>query len=311
MDEFELIASIRSLLASEHAHVALGIGDDAAILAPMAGGAVLSVDAVVDGVHFDRRWLSLEDVGWRGYAAALSDLAAMGASPRAGLLSLVLSSALGDEDVLALVRGAGEAARAFGAPIVGGNLSRGTELSLTSTVVGEAPPAPLTRAGAREGDAVWVTGTLGAAALGLAALAAGKGDDREAAPFVARWRRPTPRFDAARALLGVATSAADVSDGLVQDLGHICEESGVGAVIEEALVPLADGHEALAESLGEDALLLALTGGEDYELVFTAPAGAEPPMATRIGRIERGERVRVLGRDGAERAIRRTGHRHR
>lgn len=311
MDEQALIAAIRACLGRDDPRVAIGIGDDAAILAPMSRGVVLSVDVVVEGVHFDRRWLADEDVGWRGYVAALSDLAAMGASPRAGLLSLVLPSALEDEAVLAIVRGAGQAADAYGAPVVGGNLSRGAELSMSTTVIGEAPPSPLTRSGAREGEGLFVTGTVGAAALGLAALAAGQGSRADAGPFVARWRRPSARFDVVSRLLGLATSAADVSDGLVADAGHLAEASGAGAVIEQARLPLAPGHQALAASLGEDGELLALSGGEDYELVFTAPADAELPFATRVGTIVRGEGVRVVDRHGAERALRRTGHRHR
>lgn len=311
MDEFALIAELRAILSRDDPRVSLGIGDDAAILAPLARGAVVSVDALVEGVHFDRRWLSFEDVGWRAHAAALSDLAAMGASPRAGLLSLVLPSALEDEAVLAIARGAAEAGDAFGAPIVGGNLSRGSELSVTTTVIGEAPPRPLRRDGARVGDGVFVTGTVGAAALGLALLAAGEEDREGASSFVARWRRPRPRFDVAPGLSGVATSAADVSDGLAADLGHICEVSGVAAVIECARLPLEAGHAALAASLGRDGDLLALAGGEDYELVLTAPPGARPEAATYIGSVVAGEGVRVLDRDGAELALPERGHRHR
>ncbi len=311
MDEFALIAELRAILSRDDPRVSLGIGDDAAVLAPFARGAVVSVDAVVEGVHFDRRWLSFEDVGWRGYAAALSDLAAMGAAPRAGLMSLILPTGLEDEAVLAIARGAAEAADAFGAPVVGGNLSRGSELSMTSTVIGEAPASPLRRSGARVGDGVFVTGTVGAAALGLALLAAGA-EDREGAPvFLTRWRRPRPRFDAAAGLLGLATSAADVSDGLAADLGHICEASGVGAVIERARLPLEARHEELAASLGHDGGRLALAGGEDYELVLTAPPGARPEAATYIGNVVAGEGVRVLDRDGVELALPARGHRHR
>lgn len=311
-DEFELIAAIRERLARKDERIEIGIGDDAAILKPTTRGTVLSVDVVVEGVHFDRRWLAWEDVGWRGYSAALSDLAAMGARPSAGLLSMILPSTMGDDDVLAIVDGVAAAADAFGAPVVGGNVSSGTQLSMSTTVVGEAPARPITRSGARIGDAVYVTGSVGAAALGLALLSSGEAARAGALPFVARWRRPRPRFDVVPALEGVATSAADVSDGLAQDLGHLCEASGVGAVIEEARLPLEPGHDALARALGRDGMLLALAGGEDYELVFTAPRSrVAPGIATEIGAVVEGSKVRVLDRHGQERTLARAGHRHR
>jgi thiamine-monophosphate kinase len=307
VDELELIARIRERLARDDARISLGIGDDAAILAPMERGAVVSVDVVVDGVHFDRRWLSFADVGWRGYASALSDLAAMGADPVAGLLSMILPSDLSDEEVLAIVDGCARAADELGAPVVGGNLSRGAQLSISTTVIGHAPEHPIARSGARIGDGLFVTGTLGAAALGRALLARG---DRSREPFVTRWRRPRPRFDVALALRASATSAIDVSDGLLADLDQLCEASGVGAVVEEALVPLEPGHSELAASIGEDGIALALSGGEDYELLFTARDDIDPTVATRIGSItERG--VRVLRSDGSERMLLHRGYRHR
>ncbi len=313
MDEFALIAAIRARLTRRAPPgVTLGIGDDAAVLAPMAGGAVLSVDVAVEGVHFDRRWLRTEDVGWRSYTAALSDSAAMGASPKAGLLSLILPADVPDDDVLAIVEGVAEAAEACGAPVVGGNVSSGAQLSITSTVVGEAGANVLTRSGARPGHAVYVTGTVGTAALGLALLATGRSELEGATPFVDRWRRPRARFDAADALRRVARSAVDVSDGLVADLVHICEASGVGATIEVARLPLAPKHETLAAAIGRDGADLALAGGEDYELLFTAPPGTvSPDMATAVGSIEEGDRVRVLEPSGAERSLATSGHRHR
>ncbi|HJL14344.1 MAG TPA: thiamine-phosphate kinase [Sandaracinaceae bacterium LLY-WYZ-13_1] len=314
MDEFELIDRIRARLARDAPRVRIGIGDDAAVLAPLSGGIVISVDAVVDGVHFDRRWLGWPDVGWRGWCAALSDLAAMGAPPVAGVLSLVVPSDEDEANVLAMIGGVAEAADAFDAPVVGGNVSGGRQLALHSTVIGEAPAEPLRRAGARVGDAVWVTGTVGAAALGWRLLEAGRADDPEAAPFVARWRRPRPRFDVMDAVRSVASAGIDVSDGVLQDLGHVCEASGVGADVELARLPRVPGHRSLAARVDADPDALAAGGGEDFELLFTAPPAAGlGGVATRIGTVrERGEGppVRALDADGRERAVARAGHRH-
>lgn len=312
MDELALLTKIEERLALRDSRVSIGVGDDAAVLAPMARGAVLSVDVAVEGVHFDRRWLSLEDAGYRGYVAALSDLAAMGAAPVAGLLSMIVPSAASDDDVLGMIDGAREAARAYGAPIVGGNLSSGGELAMSTTVVGAAPERPLLRSGARAGDALFVTGTLGAAALGLSLLSRDEGAREQAAAFVERWRRPRARFDRIPALLGVASSAIDVSDGLAQDLAHLARASGVAAIVESALLPLEDGHAVLATALGLDGDLLALSGGEDYELLFTAEADAvDASIATRIGSVTAGQGVRVLDRSGDERLLPRGGYQHR
>lgn len=312
MDELSLIAKIRERLSRDDARVALGVGDDAAILAPLARGAVLSVDAAVEGVHFDRRWISLDDAGFRAYVAALSDLAAMGAAPVAGLLSFIVPRGAPDEDVLRMIDGAAEAAAAYGAPIVGGNLSSGRELAMSTTVVGEAPARPFVRGGARPGDAVYVTGTVGAAALGLALLARDEAERDGAAVFVARWRRPRARFDCAALIADAVTSAIDVSDGLAGDLEHLCEASGVGAVVESARVPVEARHHELAQALGLDGTELALAGGEDYELVFTAKEGAiDPRVATCIGTIVPERGVRVLDVHGSEIPLSRRGHIHR
>jgi thiamine-monophosphate kinase len=307
LDEFDLIARIKARLSRADPRVRVGIGDDAAILAPIARGIATSVDTAVDGVHFDRRWLTFEDIGWRSYAAALSDLAAMNARPISGLLSLVLPPDLEDVSVLSIADGVAEAGDAFGAPVIGGNISSGRELSITSVVLGEEGERTTLRSGARVGDGVFVTGLVGAAALGQKLLAKHAPID----VFAARWRRPRPRFDLARAVASVATSAIDVSDGLAQDLGHICEASAVGALVEIDLLPVDPAAAEAARSIGEDASMLALGGGEDYELLFTASEAPPPDVATRIGSIVRGRGVRVLDRNGEEVAIALAGHRHR
>jgi thiamine-monophosphate kinase len=225
---------------------------------------------------------------------------------------MILPSTASDGDVLRMIDGAREAAQIYGAPIVGGNLSSGAELAMSTTVVGAAPERPIERRGARAGDALYVTGTLGAAALGLSLLSRDEGAREHAAAFVERWRRPRARFDRVPALLGLASSAIDVSDGLAQDLAHLASASGVRAVVESALLPLEDRHAELAAALGLDGDLLALTGGEDYELLFTAPADAvDTSIATRIGSVVAGHGVRVLDRSGGDRALPRGGYQHR
>lgn len=300
--EAERIEAIRRRLSSPDAHVRIGIGDDAAVLAALAAP-VLSVDASVEGVHFRLDWARLEDVGRRAVVAAVSDLAAMGASPRAALISLVLPPAMDDDELARLVDGIAGGAQDNRLPVVGGNLSAGRALSITTTVVGELEGEPLLRSGARPGDGVYVTGTVGDAALGLALLSAGRGDDPgddDAARFVACWRRPSAQLQIAARLRGAATAAIDVSDGLLADLGHVCAASGVGAVVDAAQLPLSRGFDAVARRLGLDPLAVALGGGEGYNLLFTAPADTcADELGTRVGRVTADVEVVVRGEDGA------------
>ncbi len=289
--EFSRIAALAARIGSPQRGVTLGIGDDAAILAPLAGGIVLSVDTAIEGVHFRRGWAPLRTLARRAVMAALSDLAAMGAAPRATLVALALPADIDDDAFLALVDGTADAARESGAALIGGNLASAGELSITTTVVGEAGARVLTRSGAQIGDAIYVTGVLGAAALGLAMLSRGDGDVSAGAEFIARWCTPTARLDDGRALISVgATACIDVSDGLAQDLGHLCAASAVSARIELSALPMLAGQRAQAHALGLDAETLAIAGGEDYELVFTGPASAAlAAIGTRIGEIVRSD----------------------
>jgi thiamine-monophosphate kinase len=300
--EFERIAEIRRRMgvgAAAASEVLLGIGDDAAVLAPSTGAQVLSVDAQVDGVHFRQDLLAPEDIGARALSAALSDLAAMGARPRAGLLALVVPAELGDEVVYAIADGMGNAAGRYGCPIVGGNLARGAQLSLTTTVVGEQAGSLLTRAGTRPGDALYVAGELGSAALGLRALLAGQGE--RVPRSVAAWRRPEALLAIGRALASAqpAVSATiDVSDGFLQDLSHLAQASGVGFEVELAQLPLGPELAAQAQAFGCDAQALALAGGEDYALLFTAPPDAAGLPGTRVGHACAQPGIRLLDERG-------------
>ena len=298
-------AAERSPGGSETApRVLLGPGDDAAVVRwPDGRLLVLTTDAAEEGIHFDLRTHPLPAVGRRAVATAVSDLAAMGAAPVGTLVSLV-ASPRGEDAAAEAAAAAGERAAELGAPVLGGNITAGARLALHVTAVGAMASGvrPLPRTGARPGDALFATGELGGAALGLAALrrradASGAHPAEHSvenptensaaeAPFVRRHLDPEPRL-AAGALLaasGAVTAAMDISDGLALDLHRLAAASGVGAILEIARLPLAQAGSAGLEA--------ALFGGEDYELLFTgAEAGIPPAIGaarlplTRIGRI--------------------------
>jgi thiamine-monophosphate kinase len=299
--EFERITRLRSRFEHTPApSVLLAIGDDAAVLAPSALARVWTVDSAVEEVHFSRAFMALPDVGYRAFMAAASDVAAMGGQAVAALSALSLPAELSDDELDQLAAGLDEAARACHCPIVGGNLARARELSLTTTVLGECAGPVLRRDGAQPGDGLFVTGTIGGAALGLLALRSGRGSEPALAHARARFLRPRARFDLAAAVAARAHACIDVSDGLAQDLRHLCEASSVAAVLELPAVPRLAAFERLAAQLGADPVALLLAGGEDYELLFTAPVGAVPSeLATLIGRIDSGApELRVLDVDG-------------
>ena len=308
--EFELIARHFAPLAAGEVG-AFGLTDDAAVLQLAPGCAmVATADAMVAGVHF------LQDdppdlVARKLLRVNLSDLAAMGARPRAYLLTTALPEAIDDAWLSAFAAGLAADQVEFGVTLAGGDtVSTPGPLALSLTAVGEAEGgAVLRRAGAEPGDTVYVTGTIGDAALGLDCLQgclAGLGP-QQTAHLVGRYRLPQPRTGLGPRLVGLAHAALDVSDGLVADLGHLCRQSGLGAVIEAACVPLSEAAgEALAADL--DLLLRVLTGGDDYELVFAAPPEAGAAIEaicvelglrlTAIGSFIAGQGVTVVDRDG-------------
>jgi thiamine-monophosphate kinase len=316
--EFALIARHFRGLAGEGA---LELSDDAAILAPPAGRElVLAADAMVEGVHYlpdDPP----ETIGRKLLRVNLSDLAAMGAEPLAYLMTTALPRATGPEWLEGFAAGLAADQREFGLHVLGGDtVSIPGPACLSLTIIGTVPPgAALRRLGARPGDDLWVSGTIGDGALGLAVLQGRVAADPEG-HLARRYRLPEPRLALGRALRGLARAAMDVSDGLAQDLEHLCRAGGLGAVLELAALPLSPPAAALVAADASWLPRLA-TGGDDYELLFAAgPADASRVEAagraaatavTRIGRFTEGcSEVIVLAKDGTAIELPRGGWSH-
>ncbi len=279
----ELLSAVLGGGAS--ADVLVGIGDDCAVLRPVTEPLVWTLDAAVEGVHFRRDLLSLEDLGWRATMAAASDLAAMGARPLGLLAGLCLPRWVSDDDLTALARGQRAAADAIGTSIAGGNLARAGELTVTTTAIGTAE-RPFPRGGARAGDAIFLAGPVGLAGAGFRLLDRGLlATSAAAIAAVAAFRRPIARIEAGLAARVYATAAIDVSDGLACDLAHLARASGVTAVLDPTTFVDPTLVEVAAE-LGVHPLDLALYGGEDYAVIVAAPPRAYLPGYVRIGGCE-------------------------
>ncbi|MFN4282648.1 MAG: thiamine-phosphate kinase [Alphaproteobacteria bacterium] len=324
MGEFDLIARYFAPIAAAFPG-ALGLKDDAALFDPPAGSRlVVTADAMVAGVHF------LPDdppdlIARKLMRVNLSDLAAKGATPYACLLTLSLPKGTEEGWIAAFAKGLAADAAEYGFPLAGGDTtSTPGPLCLSLTAVGLVPQgrAPLLRSGAKDGDLVFVTGTIGDAHLGLAVQQgefAGLAAEHRAA-LIERYRLPRPRVALGQALAAIpgVHAAADVSDGLAADLGHICAASGLAAMLELAKLPLSPA--ASAAMAVADARARLLSGGDDYEIVFTAAAEAAPAIlaaakrfeveATAVGRIAAGQGVTVIGADGAVISLVQKGYRH-
>ncbi len=264
------------------------IGDDAAVLRPPPGmDLVWTADALVENVHFRWRTCDGRSLGHKALAVNLSDLNAMGAKPLGFLLTLGLPAAAGPE-LDAFLRGLLAEARSAGCPLVGGDTVAAPIWSLSVSAVGSVRRGhALLRGGARAGDRIMVTGSLGGASLGLELLEAGRGTRARERRFAARQLRPCPPLQAGPRLARdrLASAAVDLSDGLERDLGHILRESGVGAEVWLDALPLPRGLRALSAQLGLDPEALAVAGGEDYELLFTVSSRAPQAsvLASRLG----------------------------
>ncbi len=306
MGEFELLARVRERLPPPGGRIRVGSGDDAAVTVP-GGATATSVDALVEGVHFSRDGTGLGQAGSKALATALSDLAAMGAEPGEAYVVLTVPPELDEDACLEAVDGMVALAAATGTTLAGGDVTRGPVLAFAVTVVGHAaaPERFVRRQGARPGDALVLTGELGGAAAGLllSDLDVPGLADATAADLRRRQLEPVPRLDAGRALAAAgATAMIDVSDGLGADAGHLAAACGVGLRIDAEALPVAEGVAELAAALDRDPLQLAVSGGEDYELLAAvAPEGLDLPRLgeaagvgmTLIGEVVAGEGVEI------------------
>ncbi|SLM46197.1 Thiamine-monophosphate kinase [Nitrospira japonica] len=282
--EFDLIRSLRRLCAGRDASLKRGIGDDTAVTAGPPGlDLLLTTDLLAERIHFDRRTADLSDIGFRSAAANLSDIAAMGGDPKYLLIALALPNGATARHVGELYRGIMAACRPHRVLVIGGDTSAsagGWFVGVTAVGTVERGRA-LLRSGAKVGDAIYVTGTLGDSLAGLALANERPGRRSRTAILSTRQRqfllkrhlRPDARVTVGRWLVRerLATAAIDLSDGLSGDIRHLCEESKVGAEIDRASLPLSQAGLAYAKSTGSDPATMAATGGEDYELLFTTP----------------------------------------
>jgi thiamine-monophosphate kinase len=324
--EWDLIIALSREFGAAPPQVILGIGDDCAALALNDSDYLLwTVDTLVEGVHFDLAYTDLTRLGWKSMAVNLSDIAAMGGEPRFALLSLGWPPDRDRRLALELAAGLARATREYGVAVIGGDTVASPQgLVVTVTLTGQVPALEMVRrAGARPGDLIFVTAPLGEAAAGLEILRQGRqlAPDLQQ-PLVEAHLAPRPHLKAGRLLAreGLATALIDTSDGVATDLYHICRASGVGARLPAATVPTSPRVRAAASELNLNPLTLALTGGEDYLLLFTAApttagrleeafsrAGLAPPLP--LGTIVAGDRV-ILETPGGEVDISGQGYDH-
>jgi len=286
MTERRLIEIIRGAARRAPA-VRVGIGDDCAVLEPAAGSVLLATtDLLIEDVHFRRRWASPTDIGWKALAVNVSDIAAMGGRPRWALIALACPDSVTVVEAEGFYAGMQALATEHDVSIVGGDTaaSRGGWV-VNVTMLGEAARAPILRSTARPGDTIAVTGSLGRSAAGLALLEASPAPsgvrDEARADVTAAHLRPRPRTREGQWLseTGGVTAMIDLSDGLATDLGHLCEESGIGARVDIGRIPVATSAREVARALGVDAIHWATGGGEDYELLLACAPDAFDRLA--------------------------------
>jgi thiamine-monophosphate kinase len=321
LSEEDILGLIADLLGRQPVagDVRLGVGDDCALLRA-SGTLAVTTDMLVENVHFSLSYMSLKEIGYRAMAANLSDLAAMGARPRFGLLSLGLSAAPSQSQVQELLQGMLELAGRHGLLLVGGDTVKAPVLTINLCLLGQCE-TPLLRSQAREGDIIMVTGPLGLSAAGLACLRQGL-EDPFCAPLIAAHKFPAPRLAAGQALAasGLAGAVMDISDGLAMDLNRLARSSRVRAVVEAQRIPLTPELRQAAGRLGQDPLAWALGGGEDFELLFSCHPAREEQVVElltrcgqvspcRIGGIEAGSGV-CLCQTGGCRELGRHGYDH-
>lgn len=301
--------------------VVVGPGDDAAVItSPGDGLMLLACDMMVEGIHFRKDWAEPRQIGWKAMVQNLSDIAAMGGQPAAAVASIAATGDVSEEYVCAMAEGLAAAASRYGAALAGGDFVGSTgplvvDVAITGWVERERM---LLRRGARSGDALLVTGHLGAAAAGLAARQQGlvEAESSLLAEAIRAHHEPRPRLAEANAIAGAgcATSMMDLSDGLAEDLPRLCQQSGVGARVRSQAVPIHRACSFVADRLGMNGRHLAVTGGEDYELLLTCPpdgvselkaavSEASGTTLTVIGEIIGDEEVVLVDADGSDRSL--------
>jgi thiamine-monophosphate kinase len=320
LGERGIIELIRKAFPARGKNVILGIGDDAAVLRPGRKPMILTKDLLVEDVDFLRDRHLPFFIGRKSLSVNVSDIAAMGGVPRAALLGLGLPGDLGLDWVRAFLKGFAAAGRDYGVDLIGGDVSRSREIIVSVTVAGEGEPL-VARRGARPGDGIYVSGTLGDAALGFALIndGAAPGGRGLKAALVKAFLDPWPQLALGRELARrrLASAMIDISDGLSVDLRHLSEESGAGAEIDLAAIPLSAGMRAWG---GDEIRHYALNGGEDFQLLFTVrpsrrnaaalvSLGRRVPLA-RIGRIIEKKGIYAVGTDGRRRPLPARGYEH-
>ena len=340
LGELSLLKEIRGRFVTKSKDVVVGIGDDAAVLKPRDEYLLVTTDMMVEGVHFDLHFMTAYQLGFKLISVNVSDIYAMGGKPSSVLLDLAMDGNTTKKFVDSFFGGVKDALKLYGAALIGGDISSSQEtMAVAATVIGHARKY-VQRSGARAGDRIYVTGSLGDSACGLEILKKigrsvplheGAGHDtrrgrrKGTAPRALRsvfsqlglsWKIAEPLVDrhllpvarSPKRAFQIATSMLDISDGLLIDLSRLCDESGIGARIFEEHIPVSLELKEAAPKLGLDPLRLALSGGEDYELLFTAPAGKKIE-AKCIGDVIESGRILVDGR-GGERRFHAEGYRH-
>lgn len=331
LGEFGLINRIKKLAPRKSSSTLIGIGDDAAALKLSASHTLLATtDLLIEGVHFDLAYTDFHSLGWKAAAVNLSDIAAMGGVPRYCLTALGIPAGISVEQIADFYRGFNALLKKYATELVGGDTSSSRRgLFISVTALGEtAQSRPVSRAGAKPGDRIYVTGTLGDSAAGLELLESGvrskniksaiRNSQSAIAVLIRKHLRPVPRVEWGRklALSGCVSAMIDLSDGLSSDLYRICEQSRVGADIIVDRIPLSDALHKLTGKLAKPAVHYALSGGEDYELLFTVPPGKVKKLRslklplTEIGLITSGKTLSLADNRGRKKPLLPSGHDH-
>ena len=329
LGEHGLIRRIQKRFKSKDRSIVVGIGDDAAIINPSPGKSlIISTDTLREDIHFKKKFYSPSDIGWKAVAVSVSDIAAMGGIPRFLLLSIAVPDKTIVKDIDGLLNGVKDISTLYDIALIGGNISRSKKgITLDTTVMGELPKGKgRLRSGASVGDLIYVTGIVGSSAIGLSLLKSSSvysTTSLSTSQLISTHLRPLPKVNEGIILSKnkLATAMIDISDGLLADLSHICDQSKVGANIYRDLIPLPDIHLKLKKRLAKEPLFYALYGGEDYELLFTIKKRDREKLEaifkkknfdiTFIGEItSKDNGIRMVGIDGNKRIIRPGGFDH-